>query len=74
MDTARPCKLQVNTTGAWRNVLDFDAKDEAEVLDSAAQLFARETKATLRIIISGDTAPLMTWSCKDGWREWRAGA
>lgn len=71
IQTPRPCKLQVNSTGAWRNVLDFDAKDEAEVLHNAAQLFAHQPKATLRIIIPGDTAPLMNWSLKDGWRKWR---
>jgi hypothetical protein len=71
--TPRPCKLQVNTSGAWRNVLDFDAKDEAAVLHSAADLFAYGGKATLRIIMPGDTAPLMAWSLKDGWREfWKA--
>jgi len=25
-----------------------------------------------RIIAPGDTAPLMTWTASDGWKEWRA--
>jgi len=33
--TPRLVKLQVNTTGAWRNVLDFDCADSARVLNAA---------------------------------------
>lgn len=69
-DTPRPVKLQVNTTGAWRNVLDFDCADSARVLPAAAELFAG-TKCSLRVIMPGDTAPLMHWSPEHGWLEWK---
>jgi hypothetical protein len=73
--SARPCKLQVNTTGAWRNVLDFDARNGDQIMAHAAHLFAwAGPKTTLRIIAPSDTAPLMTWSPDAGWRKWRNGA
>lgn len=31
-------KLQINTTGAWKNVLEFDNTRAAEVEDAAASL------------------------------------
>lgn len=65
-------KLQVNTTGAWRNVFDFDCEDEDAVLCAAAELFQWCKNAKLRCIIPGDTAPLMQWTWQTGWREWRA--
>ena len=73
--TTRPCRLQVNTTGAWRNVLDFDAGNGDEVMEQAAQLFALAPGAKLRIMgDASDTAPLMTWSTESGWRKWREAA
>jgi hypothetical protein len=75
IDPQRPCKLQVNTTGAWRNVLEFDAADGDQVMQDAATLFAwAGPKTTLRLIAPNDTAPLMTWSPDKGWRKWRAAA
>lgn len=68
----RPCKLQVNTTGAWRNVMDFDAQDGDLVMERAALLFFLQSDAKLRIMDeSSDTAPLMTWSVAKGWAKWR---
>jgi hypothetical protein len=64
-----PVKLQVNSTGAWRNVLDFDCCDSAHVLPAAEHLFTG-SKCTLRVIIPGDTAPLMHWTPEGGWKEW----
>ncbi len=68
----KPLKLQVNTTGAWRAVLDFDCADWDHVLHAAAELFGWSDAAqtSLRVIIPGDTAPLMTWTKEHGWREW----
>jgi len=72
--TDRIVKLQVNTTGAWRNVMDFNVQDE-DVLHLAASLFALDKdreRLRLRIIAPGDTAPLMDWTHQRGWLEWRA--
>lgn len=70
-----PCmiKLQVNTTGAWRNVLDFDAANEVQVLNLAAKLFRLDTGRllSLRAILPGDTAPLLIWKAETGWQAWK---
>lgn len=72
-ETARPVKLQVNTTGAWRDVMTFDCANDAEVMDLAARLFLQgdhSDRVRLRIIMPGDTAPLIDWSKAQGWKEW----
>ena len=54
---ARPVKLQINTSGAWRDVISFDAgKDVAcgEAMEAAAML-GRIGNATLRIVM--ETVP-----------------
>lgn len=66
-------KLQVNTTGAWRNVLDFDEVNEYLVTHHAAELFSCCPGAKLRVMgdDASSTAPLMTWSAERGWAKWR---
>lgn len=67
-------KLQVNAKGSWRDVITFDVKDEAEVLHAATELFKWDTHArglSLRVIIPGDTAPLLVCSPVEGeWKTW----
>ena len=66
-------KLQVNTTGAWRDVMRFNVEDEAAVLHQAEQLFSWDPSADvrLRVIMPGDTAPLMTYKRTEGaWKPW----
>lgn len=74
MNTAtqpRPVHLEINNSGAWKRVLSFDVADEAEVLHAAAALLRwGGDKLTARVIMPGDTAPLMTWNAQFGWREW----
>ena len=69
-------KLQVNAKGSWRDVMQFDVEDEAAVLHAATEFFQWDTHASrlsLRVIIPGDTAPLLI--CKDPtdgeWVAWR---
>ena len=73
--TLRPVNLQVNTSGAWRNVLTFDASIEGDILTLAERLFSHEAclarNTTLRVIMPGDTAPLMHWEPDGGWHKWR---
>lgn len=68
-------KLQVNAKGSWRDVITFDVKDEAEVLHAATEFFKWDSHASrlaLRVIIPGDTAPLMTCNPVGGeWKAWR---
>ncbi len=50
-------KLQVNNTGAWRDVIRFDAKDEATIRQHAATLVRlSDGKASLRIADDQNTA------------------
>lgn len=67
--------LEVNDSGAWRRVMSFDAKhddDVNSVMHLADQLlrWSDTSRLRARIIIPGDTAPLMLWTQADGWREW----
>ncbi len=64
-----PVKLQINTTGARRHVIDFDCADSGRVLPAAAELFSLIV-CTGRVIMSGDTEPLMLWTPERGWVEW----
>lgn len=67
-------KLQANTAGGWRDVLTFDADEKGDaVLEAADTLFRLAADHILkgRVIIPGDTAPLMSWTVADGWKTWR---
>lgn len=73
----KPCHLEVNDSGGWRRVMTFDATEDDDadsVMHLADQLLRWGTNQRLkaRIIMAGgvDTAPLMTWTVDDGWREW----
>lgn len=79
-DTAtapRLVKLQINTAGAWRDVITFDVENEDQVLHHAPSLVGCSVapdRVSLRAIIPGDTAPLLIWTHAKGWREWKTGA
>lgn len=50
-------KLQVNTSGAWRDVIRFDAADEAFIRQQSANLLrVSDGKASLRIADDQNTA------------------
>lgn len=81
----KPCKLELNNSGAWKTLGKFDAavEDATDDIMTAAEQLAealnepttgRTALVSLRIIAEGDTAPLMTWKQGKGWREWRTGA
>lgn len=69
----RPCKLQINTAGAWRDVLrfDLDAVDAEALQVAAANLVIignPSGRATLRIVTdNGLTDVLVHWDAKKGW-------
>lgn len=66
----RIVRLQVNTSGAWRNVMDFDVADESDVLAVAPHLFGCATHpGSLRIIVPGETGWLAMWTPAEGWRD-----
>lgn len=75
-DGARTVNLEVNDSGAWRRVTSFEYADfEDGDLEYAASMLLDLTaypQLRARIIEQGSTAPIATWSLRDGWREWRA--
>lgn len=70
---SRPCKLQINNSGAWRDVLRFDLDAvDAEVLQiKAAELvcIADPTGRTnLRITLADSLqTTLVRWDAGKGW-------
>ena len=66
--------LEVNDSGGWRRVMSFRAEEKSGVQGIGAMLLhlADSPRIRARIIAPGDTAPLMTWTVSDGWKEWRA--
>jgi len=63
-------RLQINTTGAWRNVIDFESFHSRKVEQGAEYLFGHDERVTLRIIVPGESPPVKHWSQKTGWRVW----
>ena len=61
-------KLQSNTRGSWRDVLEFDASNDyltSQIMYAAALLFDNVPGATLRIIIPTNTALVRSESIDD---------
>jgi hypothetical protein len=71
-----PVKLQINTAGAWRDVIEFDAgndEESREVMHLAARL-GLIAKATFRVVIPNAKQPrsptvLTRWSPEAGWES-----
>jgi len=69
----RPVVLQINTTGAWRNVVQFDAgdADACGVIEHHAPGVAVVGRAKLRIVTADGLQTLLRhWSIEHGWRDW----
>lgn len=75
MSNERIVHLDVKDSGAWRRVTSFDLDtfEDGDLEHCAEQLLqmSGNDKLRARIIMPGDTAPLMIWGKADGWREWR---
>lgn len=75
MDAKRIVNVDVKDSGSWRRVSSFNLDDfEDGALEHwLEKLFELSTyeRIGVRIIIPGDTAPLMTWNKANGWKEWR---
>lgn len=69
---SKPVKLQVNNSGAWKDVVRFDAGDHvasSEVMEAAATLGRIADRTTWRICTDdGLQSVLMHWSVKHGWK------
>lgn len=68
-----PCKLQINTKGAWRDVLSFDLNvvDIAALQVAASKLVGiadPSGRTALRIATAdGFQHALIRWDAKNGW-------
>ena len=72
-DEPKLVKLQANMAGGWRDIMTFDVAQDAEVMDLAVRLFSLAQygdQVKLRVIIPGDTAPLIDWTLAQGWKPW----
>lgn len=71
----KPVKLQVNTSGAWRDVIKFDAAYDVESMEvmGAAETLGRISKATFRVVVADEPGRsptvLTTWTPDTGWKE-----
>jgi hypothetical protein len=68
----KPVKLQVNTSGAWRDVIGFDAGSDVECTEvmRAAETLGRISKAKFRVVIKDSLqTPLLHWTPEAGWKE-----
>jgi hypothetical protein len=69
----RPCKLQINSKGAWRDVLNFDLDVvDVEALQHAAvnlvTIADPDGRTTLRIATADSFQhALVRWDAKKGW-------
>lgn len=81
----KPCRLELNNSGAWKLLGRFDAGQDAAasaIMDAAEQLAralndpacGRPSTVTLRIS-TDEPLPgvLIRWSDEDGWRDARTG-
>lgn len=72
----RPCKLQINTSGAWRDVLRLDLDDVVDhgaLQDAAADLVRiadPSGRTSLRITVADSLqTTIVRWDAKNGWRQ-----
>lgn len=81
----KPCRLELNNSGAWKVLGRFDAADDEQtalVLDAAETLVktlhnSEDPKRcpTLRVSIDDGLGPvLLRWELELGWRDARTGA
>lgn len=71
---SRPVLLQINTSGAWRNVVAYDAgdADACGVIEHHAPALAVVGRGKLRIVTNdGLQLPLRHWDIARGWCDWR---
>lgn len=69
-------KLQVNNSGAWKDVLKFDASENhvgAEIQDAVHQMGIHDPRnISFRIAIDDSmNEVLLVWTKAEGWKEWR---
>ncbi len=72
---AKPVKLQVNNSGAWKDVVRFDADDaiaQDKVMAAVESLGTVNPDIKWRICTADSLqAVLMIWSAAKGWKTWK---
>lgn len=64
--------LDINTSGAWRRIMSFDASNDArsEAIQRHAASLASFANARLRIVMAGTIADVLQyWTADKGWHE-----
>jgi hypothetical protein len=61
-------RLQINSAGSWKNVLDYAPEDD-EVVREHASVLARISGVKLRVL-HDDGCPAAYWNKYRGWEEW----
>lgn len=68
---AKPVKLELNNSGAWKTLARFNAADEAQcdlAFDAGERLARLNPKASLRVATAdGLSEVLMCWKDGEGW-------
>lgn len=75
--STKPMKLQVNTAGAWKDVISFDGAEDhvtSEVMEHVHYLGIHDNgPSTFRIVATDpQIGVLANWSPKHGWRTGHA--
>ena len=75
---AEPCpvRLEVNRTGLWHTVLEFDAREELSehaVREGCAYLVSVDMSVSFRIVMVNGGGVLMSYSSKHGWTPGKGG-
>ena len=68
----KPVQLQLNNSGAWKNVVQFDAADQVtsdKVVEAAVALSAIDTSARFRIATHDAFQQVLLYVGKGEWRE-----
>lgn len=75
---SRPINLDINNSGSWKRVASFDLDElgilgDLDLQTAVDRLFSmsKNEKIGARLIMPGDTAPLVTWTKSEGWVQWR---
>lgn len=68
----RPVNLEINTSGAWRRLMGFDASNDArsDAIKHHAASLASFANAKLRIVMAGQIPDVLQyWTAEKGWHE-----
>lgn len=68
--TPRPVNLQVNNSGAWKNVISWNAADQQKTIDAQAAAIVLQfvnPRTTFRIVTEG-TQDVLTHLAKGEWK------